>query len=211
MNARRATPSLLLVACLFGCSTSSSTPDATAPDVVNDTASDNTPADLPVTDGSADVATDTASDAQDAAADAPDAPVVTFSAMTTITAINQNCMPAVPRDPLSIMGSIALTNTGTVPIGPITLTTGLVVRLLGGDTLATFGVTPATLAAVAPRQTGTVTFTKAADTLGNDAGTAGCEIVPCGTPVRISIPLSGTNVPDGTRAASEPMTIPCTH
>lgn len=198
MNARRATPSLLLVACLFGCSTSSSTPDATAPDVAADTANDNTPADI-------------ATDMQDAAADVQDAAVVSFTAMTTITAINQNCMPAVPRDPLSIMGSIALTNTGTEPIGPITLTTGLVVRLLGGDTLATFGVTPATLAAVAPRQTGTVTFTKAADTLANDAGTTGCEIVPCGTPVRISIPLSGTNVPDGTRAASEPMTIPCTH
>lgn len=198
MNAHRASPSLFLIACLFGCSTSSSTPDATAPDVAADTASDNAPAD---------VATDT----QDAAADAQDAAVVAFSAMTTVTSINQNCMPAVPRDPLAIMGSIALTNTGTVPIGPITLTTGLVVRLLGGDTIATFGVTPATLAAVAPRQTGAVTFVKASDTLANDAGTAGCEIVPCGTPVRISLPLSGTNVPEGTRAASEPMTIPCTH
>ncbi len=207
MDARRSSPCFALVAaCLFGCSTSSSTPDAAADvppaDVAADTATDNAPVtDTAVTDASADVATDAAADA----------PVVAFSAMTTILSINQNCMPAVPRDPLSISGSIALTNTGTVPIGPITLNAGLVVRLLGGDTIATFGVTPVTLAAVAPRQTGTVTFTKAADSLANDAGTAGCEIVPCGTPVRISLPLVGTNVPEGARAASEPMTIPCTH
>lgn len=140
---------------------------------------------------------------------ATDAGVVAFSAMTTVTAINQNCMPAVPRDPLTLSGTVALTNSGSVPIGPITLSTGLVVRLLGGDTLATFGVTPVTLAAVTPRQTGSVTFVKTSDSLANDAGTQGCQIVPCGTPVRIVMPLAGTNVPDGARAASEPMTIPC--
>lgn len=154
--------------------------------------------------------------AADASADVtPDASAdgaaVSFVAMTTLTTLNQNCMPAVPRDPLTVMGTVSITNTGTVPLGPITIDRGLVVQLLGGATLATFGVTPVTIAAIAPRATGTATFTKATDTLAGDAGVAGCQIVPCGSPIRVALELRGTNLPDSARAASEPGTLPCTH
>jgi hypothetical protein len=39
-----------------------------------------------------------------------------FTAMTAVSTIGQNCMPVVAADPLSLSGSITLTNTGTVPI-----------------------------------------------------------------------------------------------
>lgn len=134
-----------------------------------------------------------------------------FTAMTAVTTLGQNCMPVVAADPLSLRGSITLTNTGTVPIGPITLTAGLVTRVLGGDTMATFAVTPVTLAVVAPGQSGTVAFAKTAGSLTGDAGVAGCEIVPCDSPVRIALRLTGPHLPEGARAFSEPMTMPCTH
>jgi hypothetical protein len=134
-----------------------------------------------------------------------------FTAMTAVSTIGQNCMPVVAADPLSLSGSITLTNTGTVPIGPITLSTGFVTRLLGGDTLATFAVTPVTLAAVPPGQSATVAFTKTAGSLTGDAGVSGCEIVPCDSPVRIVLRLTGPHLPDGARSSSEPMTMPCAH
>ena len=130
--------------------------------------------------------------------------------MTAVTAINQNCMPTVAADPLSLGGSLMVTNTGPIPIGPITLSSGLITLLLGGDTLATFAVTPVTLPVVPPGQSGTIAFTKTAGSLAGDAGLSGCATVPCGTPVRIMLRLAGTNLPDGARSASEPMTIPCT-
>ena len=108
-----------------------------------------------------------ASSPSDAAVDAPTA---TFTAMTAVTTLAQNCMPAVPPDPLTLGGTITLTNTGAVPIGPITLSAGAVTRLLGGDTLATFAVTPVTLLVVAPGRSGTVAFTKTAGSLAGDGG-----------------------------------------
>jgi len=144
-------------------------------------------------------------------ASAPADVTASFSAMTAVTTLGQNCMPVVASDPLSLRGSITLTNTGTVPIGPITLSAGLVIRVLGGETMATFAVTPVTLAAVAPGQSGTVDFTKTAGSLAGDAGVSGCEIVPCDSPVRIALRLTGPHLPDGARAFSEPMPMPCTH
>ena len=197
---RASLPFALLAASLFGCSDPTPAPTDVPPaDAASDTPADNTSADV------------TADAPTDAGADASDAAVVSFVAMTTLTTINQNCMPVVARDPLTIMGSVAVTNTGTAPIGPITINRGLIVALLGGQPLAGFNITPVTIDAIAPRATGTTTFTKAADSLGNDAGTTGCEIVPCGSPIRVSVELSGANIPAGSRAASEPGTLPCTH
>ncbi|MBK6535861.1 MAG: hypothetical protein IPF99_41920 [Deltaproteobacteria bacterium] len=149
----------------------------------------------------------------DAATDAsvPADVTASFTAMTSVSTLGQNCMPVVAADPLSLRGSITLTNTGTVPIGPVTLSAGLVIRVLGGETMATFAVTPVTLAAVAPGQSGTVAFAKTAGSLTGDAGVAGCEIVPCDSPIRIALRLTGPHLPEGARSFSEPMTMPCTH
>ena len=49
--------------------------------------------------------------------------------MTSVTTLGQDCMPVVAADPLSLRGSITLTNTGTVPIGPVTLSAGQVLDL----------------------------------------------------------------------------------
>ena len=213
---------------LAGCNDATTSTDAAvdAPvvdvPVVDAPAADSPAVDAPIadaptadvsTDAATDVTTDAATDVAPTDAPAADVPVAAFSAMTTLTTINQNCMPVVAADPLTVAGTIALNNTGSLPIGPITLTAGLVVRLLGGDTMATFGVTSVTLPVVAPHTTGTVAFTKAAGTLAGagDAGVTGCQIVPCGSPIRIVLPLAGPNVPDGARAASEPMTLPCTN
>lgn len=144
-------------------------------------------------------------------ASAPADGTASFTAMTAVTTLGQNCMPVVAADPLSLRGSITLANTGAVPIGPVTLSEGLVIRVLGGETMATFAVTPVTLAAVAPGQSGTVAFAKTPGSLTGDAGVAGCEIVPCDSPVRIVLRLTGPHLPEGARAFSEPMTMPCTH
>lgn len=192
---------------LQGCSDPAPTP---ADSSVTDVATDITDA----SDVTTDVATDVAVDVTDASADVTDAAAdasASFVSMTTLTTLTQNCMPAVPADPMSIRGTIAVTNTGTIPIGPITITQGLITRLLGGDVMANFAVTPVTIPAIEPGRSATAMFEKTNGSLANDAGTMGCNIVPCDSPIRVQLILTGTNIPEGTRAASEPGTLPCTH
>lgn len=147
----------------------------------------------------------------DAGTDAPLPPDagVSFLSMTMVTTLSQDCMPIVADDPLAIAGSLVVTNTGAVPIGPIHVTDGLVLRLLGGDTIATFAVAPFDLPAIAPGATVMAPFTKTAGSLSGGAGLTGCDVVACGTPVRIALALSGADLPVGARAASEPLTVPC--
>lgn len=203
----RTTLAALALASLAGCADDASATDAAADMPVVDTPVVDMPAvDAPVVDAAADAPSLDAADAT-----AVDAPAVSFTAMTAITTISQNCMPAVPPDPLTLSGSVTINNTGTVPIGPIPLATGQLIRLLGGETLATFALTPVTIPMIAPGRSETVTFTKSAGTLAGvgDAGARGCDIVMCNTPIRVVIPLAGGGVPMGSRAASEPATLPC--
>ncbi len=188
------TPALFgaLAFALQGCSDPAPTP---ADSSVNDVASDI-----------ADASSDTA-DATDAAADAS----ASFVSMTTLTTLTQNCMPAVQPDPMFIRGTIAVTNTGTIPIGPISITRGVITRLLGGDVMANFAVTPVTIPVIEPGRSANAAFEKTSGSLAGDAGVMGCNIVPCDSPIRVQLILTGTNIPDGTRAASEPGTLPCTH
>jgi hypothetical protein len=134
---------------------------------------------------------------------------VSFRSMTTVGALARDCMPVGGADPLALAGSVVVTNTGVVPIDSIHVDNGLVVRLLGGDTLATFAIAPIDLPALAPGETRTAPFTEIAGTLVGASGLTGCDIVPCGTPVRIELVLSGADLPGGARAASEPETIAC--
>lgn len=187
---------------LLGC------PAPSANDGGNDSASeiatDSTAADS----ASIDVADAAVADVTDAAVmDAP----ASFLAMTTLTMLNQNCMPSIPRDPLTITGMVSITNTGATPIGPLTIDSGLVMRLLGGDTLATFRVGTVTIPEIPPGGNGSAMFAKTADSLMNDAGASGCDIVMCDTPARIVLDLSGPNIPPGSRASSEPLSVPCSH
>ncbi len=153
--------------------------------------------------------TDTSSAIDAASIDGGSDAGVSFRSMTMVSTLTRDCMPVGGADPLALAGSVVVTNTGAVPIGAIHVGQGLVVRLLGGDTLATFSIDPIDLPALAPGQTRTASFTELAGTLVGPSGLTGCDIVPCGTPVRIELVLSGADLPDGARAASEPETIAC--
>jgi len=118
-------------------------------------------------------------------------------------------MPIVAADPLSIAGTIVVTNTSTAPLGATHVSEGRVVRLLGGDTIATFAVAPLELPTIAPGATVMAPFAKIAATPSGGAGLTGCDIVACNTAVRIELALTGAGVPDGAHAASEPLTISC--
>ena len=156
--------------------------------------------------GTAPAAVD-ASTATDAAT--PSDTGASFVAMTLVSSLNENCMPAVPPDPLPIAGMIQVTNTGAVPLGPIHVDRGLVVQLLGGETVASFDVAPIDLPVLAPGQTSALAFSKTDGSLHGAAGASGCDIVACGSAVRIALLLSGPGVPDGARASSEPLTVSC--
>ncbi len=140
-------------------------------------------------------------------ADASEAGVVAISALVHVTALTQNCMPAVAPDPLSISGSIDVTNIGTVPLGPISASNGTVLSETTGAELARFTLTTAgDIAVVGAGASGTTNFTKDSDSLDPANG---CTPVPCGTFVRVAIPITGPNVPSGTRAFSPITMVQC--
>ncbi|MFO0682726.1 MAG: hypothetical protein U0234_11770 [Sandaracinus sp.] len=186
MNAWRmdgAAIALALGAAALGCGSATVPPDASGGDAA-----------------SVDVGADTA---------APSDSGVSFTAMTLVSSLSENCMPAVPPDPLPITGTVQITNTGSTSLGPIHVESGLVVQLLGGDTLATFDVEPIDLPAIAPGASASMVFTKTDGSLAGGAGLSGCDIVACGSAVRIALILTGPGVPEGARASSEPLTVGC--
>lgn len=134
---------------------------------------------------------------------------ISFTSMTLVTTLTEDCMPVVAPDPLPIDGMLRVTNTGSAPIGPLHVEAGLVVQLLGGETLATFAIAPIDLPAIAPGATGSAAFTKTAGSLAGGAGLSGCDVVACGAAVRIALLLTGPGIPDGARASSEPLTVGC--
>lgn len=162
-------------------------------------------ADTPAIDG-LDVA-DTALDVFGDADASPDAPTVSFQAMTHITSQSQNCQPFVAPDPMTLAGSVDLDNFGAVAIGPITASEGIFVRTDGSE-LARFTFPLITIPAIAPGTSGHAGFTK---NTGSLVPASGCSAVPCGSVVRLAIPIAGTNVPTGTRATSMISTIGCVY
>ncbi len=190
---------LLLASISPGCSSPSAGPDAGAVDASTADVGDDA---APVEDDASvvDVGLD---------APAPNDASVSFTAMTLVTTLSEDCMPAVPPDPLPITGTLRVTNDAGSPLGPLHVESGLLVQLLGGQTLATFDVDPIDLPAIAPGATQSVAFSKVAGSLAGGAGLSGCDIVPCGTPVRVALVLTGPGVPDGARAWSEPLTVGC--
>jgi hypothetical protein len=164
---------------------------------------------LDATDASTDAGVDVGDDAIDATPDSADANdgggTVSLTAMVTVGSIGQNCMPIVAPDPLSVSGSVDVSNTGTATIGPITSTSGAILSESGME-IATFAIDPISIAAIGPGATGSATFTKTSGTL---MPANGCETVPCNATVRVAIDLSGPNIPSGARAISAISRVEC--
>jgi hypothetical protein len=123
-----------------------------------------------------------------------------FMATVRLDKLFENCMPIVAPDPLQVMGTLEITNTGAVPIGPVTATQGILTTESLME-LGRFGLGPTQLASVAPGATGSVPIVKTSGTL---MPANGCGM-SCGMLVRVRIPIAGPNVPDGS-VVSSPLT-----
>ncbi len=172
--------------------------DVIAPDVTDATAPDVTVSDV------SDVrdVTDAVVDAVDAGSDAP---AVSFQAMVHITLQSQNCQPSVPPDPMTLTGTVDVDNFGTLDLGPISASEGIFVRADGVE-LARFAIAPITIPAVARGAAGHASFTKTAGSL---TPASGCSAVPCGAAIRVEVPITGANIPAGTRAISAITVVGC--
>jgi hypothetical protein len=144
----------------------------------------------------------------DAAADAVedtslpgDAGMVSFTSTVRPEQLVQGCMPAVPSDPLVFQGALVVVNTGTVPVGPITVGAGSIVSVSGME-LARFALEPATLPVLAPGAMHEVALTKQPDSL---QPAEGCIESACTEMVRVRVALEGPGVPAG-GSASSPLT-----
>lgn len=202
--------SLLMMAsagALVGCSTPAN-PDVTdaAPiDALDITTVDVADASDVTADASdvSDVVDAGGDDVTDATTDA--APTVSFIAMVHVTQLSQNCMPSVAPDPMTLTGSVDIQNTGGVALGPITANSGSIMDDTGAE-LAHFTIAPITIGTVVGGATGTAMFTKDASSL---MPANGCGAVPCSMPVRVVVPISGPNVPAGSRAISAITIVSC--
>lgn len=191
-------------ACVLAACGAPVNPDVTdATDAVADAVDTVDVATVDAIDAVSDVVDSGSGDVTDATADAT--PTVSFIAMVHITQLSQNCMPIIASDPMTLTGSIDLQNTGGVALGPITANSGSIVADTGTE-LAHFTIAPITIGTVAGGATGTSMFAKDASSL---MPANGCNTVACSSPVRVVVPISGPNVPAGSRAISAITIVSC--
>jgi hypothetical protein len=181
------TPSLrfVLVAALCGlplaCGGSSSTePGDTGVDAPSDAA-----------EGAVDVAPDATPDTSpDVPADVVDSAVDTnlpevgagVTGTLEITSLTGNCMPMVPKDPLSVNAKLTITNGGTASVGPFTVTAGALIDAASGKTIETFAFTATPLGPVSAGSSASATLAKATDS--GDVTTTFCSTM-CVKTVRV--------------------------
>ena len=154
-----------------------------------------------------DAATPRDSSAPDAAppvdAAPPDAGAVTAS--VKITNLFMNCMPIVPKDPISLSGSIDVTNSTPGTVGPIAGSRGEI-RSAAGALLTTFDFTAAvSIGPLTAGQTGTGAFVKRPTSA---VPAAQCATLPCNSDVTVSVALTGAGLP-ATTARSTPVRVNC--
>lgn len=176
----------------------------TSADVVDVNDASDVAVDVPVADVVDAIAVTDATDAVDIAQDVP--PMVSFISMVHVTMLSQNCMPIIASDPMTLTGSVDVTNSGGVAIGPITASDGIIVHEDGTE-LGRFTIAPISISAIAPGANGTAMLTKNGMSL---TPANGCSTVPCSAPVRVEIPISGPNIPPNTRAISAITIVTCT-
>ncbi len=128
-----------------------------------------------------------------------------FVATVTVDVFGQNCMPAVPPDPVTLQGRLKIENTGKTPIGPVTITSAAFLDPTTKQVVGTFAATAST-PAVAPGATSDVVFTKTADSLnpGN-----GCATVKCNNAYLVRLELSGAGIGSGATATSAEANVGC--
>jgi hypothetical protein len=157
-----------------------------------------TEADLAVAPADLAVAADLATPADLAAPEdltAPPNGMVTASLSDVM--IFENCMPIVAPDPVSISATITITNTGNVPIGPVTVGSGEVVQNM--NVLISWKAQPVQTGVIQPGQSAMLQIAKTA----NSAMPAkACATLPCNGGVNLSVPYTGPGVPNGNRAVS---------
>lgn len=137
----------------------------------------------------------------DASADAASS---TLDVEVNVDTLFQNCMPIVPSDPVTVQGSVKVTNNGTSPVGPLTFANG---RFLDGKlaSLASFAV-DTTTQVLAPGAKATVLFEKTASSL---TPANGCQTLACNSEVTVELSFAGPGVPAGAHARSKPETVSC--
>lgn len=164
--------------------------DASAPDVAPPDAADAAPADA-------------APDAPAVDAAPPDAGAVVAS--VKITTLFMNCMPVVPKDPISVTGSVEVTNSTPGTIGPVAGSRGEI-RSAAGALLTTFDLTTAlSIGPLTAGQTASANFTKRPTSA---VPAAQCATLTCNSDVTVSVPLTGTGLPP-TTARSAPVRVSC--
>jgi hypothetical protein len=111
--------------------------------------------------------------------------------------ITENCMPIVPPDPVNITASIKITNTGNVPIGPVSVAGGDVLQNL--NPIASFAAQPVQTPVLMPGQSQTLQVTKVANSV---MPAKACATLPCNGGVNLAVPYAGPGIPNGNRAVS---------
>ena len=169
--------------------------DASASDVAPPDAADAAPADA--------APADAAPDAPAVDAAPPDAGAVVAS--VKITTLFMNCMPVVPKDPISVTGSVEVTNSTPGTIGPVAGSRGEI-RSAAGALLTTFDLTTAlSIGPLTAGQTASANFTKRPTSA---VPAAQCATLTCNSDVTVSVPLTGTGLPP-TTARSAPVRVSC--
>lgn len=158
-------------------------------------------------------APDAAADAAAPADAAPDAPAMDAAppdagavvASVKITNLFMNCMPVVPKDPISVTGSVDVTNSTPGTIGPVAGSRGEI-RSAAGALLTTFDLTAAlSIGPLTAGQTASANFTKRPTSA---VPAAQCATLTCNSDVTVSVPLTGPGLP-ATTARSGPVRVTC--
>lgn len=123
-----------------------------------------------------------------------------------VDTIMADCMPMVPPDPVMLTGHVEAMNNGTIPVGPIQLTSGRLVEYKTGIELGTFALKPIDAHVVKPGEGLSAKIEKVAGSLTPNVG---CQI--CGKMTRVEIAYAGAGLPAGAKVLSDPVTVGCAY
>jgi hypothetical protein len=149
---------------------------------------------------------DSAGDATESEAGAEaEAGVAAFMATVRLDRLAQDCQSMLVPDPLEVTGTLEITNTGGIAIGPVTASQAILTSE-GLMELGRFSLGSVQLDAVPPGATRSVPIMKMMASLmpANGCGTS------CGMLLRVRVPIAGSNVPVGAIVNSPLTPLVCT-
>lgn len=130
-------------------------------------------------------------------------------ATLTLTTLVQNCMPVVAPDPTRVEATLRLTNQGSTPVGPVTVSGGRILVAASQVLRASFTATGTSGAAIAPGQTVEIAVVKDASSLEPKTG---CSVLACNQEeYAVEVDYGGPAVAAGAKAQAAARAMSCVH